>query len=390
MRLRVYVSGRRCEGSAVTMQLARLLFPLCLATSLAPAACASDEVLLDTGADSECGNGKLEPGEACDVESDGCQGCVVVPNWSCDASGCTQLCGDGVLANGGSCDAPKRDTDCDLTGYWAARETDYTRDSVLGSIQTSSTWYLYRLEQTGDDFRIVEEIECGTHVTGSAVVDSTPGTLRGLIYANRQDAVSPHGARHGTSKKASGGCAVTLDRRYKIRGVTDAYLPIDFASNPALADLPPLPSVTNAVTSTEIPEGSVDTDGDGIPGVAYAITGFVNGTRNAAQRDWKEFATPAGKTVPAASLVLSIPGAFDLQENVLRVTGCAGGCALIGSAAHAASDLHGRLSLAFIGKTFGSDRVARVVAGKPRESLPADLTTCANVRLVLPHDGSTP
>lgn len=371
------------------MQLSRLVLPLFVVASLAPTACASDAVLRDTGADAECGNGRLEPGEACDVESEGCLGCVVVPTWSCDASGCTHVCGDGVLPTGGSCDAPKRDTACDLTGYWAVRETDYTRDSILGGIQTSSTWYLYRLEQTGDDFHIVEEIECGVHVTGSAVVDSTPGTLRGLLYANRQDALSPHGARHGTSKPASGGCAVTLDRRYKIRGVTEAYLPADFSQNPALSTLLPLPSVANPVTGTEVPAGSVDTDGNGIPGVAYAITS-PNGIRDAAQRDWKEYASPAGTSIPAASLLLSIPGAFDLQENVLRVSACGDVCAFVASPAHAASDLHGRLTMAFIGKTFGSDRVARVVAGKPRENQAADLTTCANVRLVLPHDGSTP
>lgn len=390
MRLHVYVEAPRCEGSPVTMQLARLVLPLCLGAALAPVACASDAVLLDTGADAECGNGTLEPGEACDVDSPGCQGCVVVPNWTCDATTCTQLCGDGVLPTGGTCDAPKRDTDCDLTGYWAVRETDYTRDSILGSVQTSSTWYLYRLEQSGTDFHIADEIECGVHVTGSAVVDSTPGTLRGLLDANRMDASSPHGARHGTSKPANGGCAITLDRWYKIRGATDAFLPADFTTSPTLASLPALPSVDNPVTSTAVPDGSTDPDGDGIPGVSYAITGFVNGTRNAAQRDWKEYATASGTSVPAAALVLAIPGAFDMQENVLRVTGCGGGCALIGSAAHAATDLHGRLSLSFIGKTFGSDRVSRVVAGKPRESLDADLTTCANVRLVLPHDGSAP
>jgi hypothetical protein len=144
------------------------------------------------------------------------------------------------------------------------------------------------------------------------------------------------------------------------------------------------------VTSTEVPDGATDPDGDGIPGLAFAITGFVNGTRDAAQRDWKEFATPAGASVQAGALELAIPGAFDLQENVLRVSGCGTGCALIASAAHAASDLHGRLSLAFVGKTLGSERVSRVVGGKPRGDLQTDLTTCANVRLVLPHDGASP
>ncbi len=373
------------------MPKARPLAALVLAAALAPSACAHDTVGVDTGAEAVCGNGKLEPGEECDVDSPGCVQCAVVPDWTCSTSTCAPICGDGVIASSADCSDAHRDSACDLTGYWAARETDYTRDSILGSIQTSSTWYLYHFVQTGDDFVIDQDIECGVHVTGSAVVDSTPGTLRGLIYQNRMDAQSPHGARHGTSRPASDGCAVRLDRWYRVRGATQAYLPADFTRRPPLTALTPLPSVDNPVTSTDFPAGATDEDGDGIPGVAFAITGFVNGIRNAAQRDWKEFATPAGQSVPAAGLELAIQGAFDLQENVLRVTACGGACALIASPANSASATYpGRLTLAFVGKTLGSDRVSRVVAGKPRDSLDADLTTCANVRLVLPHDGSVP
>jgi hypothetical protein len=86
--------------------------------------------------------------------------------------------------------------------------------------------------------------------------------------------------------------------------------------------------------------------------------------------------------------VFAVPGAFDLQENVLRVTQCGTGCGLVASPAHAAADRAPRMTLSFIGKTLGSARVAAVVAGTPRASLDADLTTCANVRLALPHDGA--
>lgn len=371
----------------------RLSTTLLLCAAAACAACAHDSVEPDTTSDSDCGNGVVEPGEACDVDSPGCQACVVVPNWTCDADGCAQVCGDGVVdANGGSgCEKPRREADCDVSGWWAARETDYTRDSVLGGIQTSSTWYALHLEQSGDDFHVVDQIECGIHVTGSAVVDDTPGTLRALMYANRMDAQSAHGARHGTAKPASGGCALTLDRWYKVRGADASFLPADFASSPALASLPPLPSVDNIVTDTSTPAGSVDQDGDGIPGAAFGINAFVViGVRNAAQRDWKEYATLSGTSFPAGALELSVPGAFDLQENVLRVSGCGSGCALVGSQAHAASDLKGRLTLSYLGRTLSGPRVLRVIARTPREDLQSDLTTCANVRLVLPHDGSTP
>jgi hypothetical protein len=177
-------------------------------------------------------------------------------------------------------------------------------------------------------------------------------------------------ARRGTSKVAGAGCAMTLERWYKVRGVTGAFLPGDFASRPALSTLPPLPKTDDPVNGTTVPEGTEDPDGDGIPGVSYRITGFVSGVRNAAQRDWKEYATT-------------------VDQTVLRVTECDTTCALIASGARSAQDKPGTLTMSFIGKTFGSPRVAAVVAGVPRANVDDDLSTCANVRLLLPHEASS-
>src|SRR5439155_3146096 len=220
--------------------------------------------------------------------------------------------------------------------------------------------------------------------------EATPGTKRGLLYRNRMDAASPNGARHGTSKKVDGGCAITLDRWYDVRGALDTFLPKDFASKPPLTSLPPLPAVADPVNGTDSPQGTEDLDGDGIPGVAYSISGIVSGIRNSAQRDWKEYATLAGTPVPAAAITLSVPGRYDLQESVIRVTGCGTGCPLLAAGAHAAGDIPARLTLTYLGKDYGGPRVGRVVAGVPRQSIDADLTTCAKVRLVLPHDPSKP
>ena len=355
------------------------------ALSLA-AGCAHDVVLPNVGTDSFCGDGVRDPGEECDLSSPGCVGCVVVPTWSCNATSCTPICGDGVVDCGA---APKRDSDCDLTGWWAARETDFTRDAVVGGIQTASTWFLYRFEQTGTDFVVKEELHCGIHVSGGASVEYTPGTLRALMYANRMDPAGPHGPRKGTSRPADNGCAVTLDRWYAVRGAADSYLPPDFTQKPALTTLPPLPSVADPVHGTELPAGATDPDGDGVPGVSFDITGIVTGTRNSAQRDWKEFATPAGTSVPAASLSFTVPGANDLQENVLRTTNCGGGCALLASPGRVAQDVKPRVAFSFVGKTFGSPRVGAVISDTVRANLDHDLTTCANVRLLLPHDASS-
>ncbi|HEX3344256.1 MAG TPA: hypothetical protein VHS09_06770 [Polyangiaceae bacterium] len=91
---------------------------------LATAACAKDVVLPDQGAESVCGNGVVEPGEACDVASTGCVDCQVAQGWVCADDVCTQTCGDGVVGTGPTCADPHRDTDCDMTGYWAVSETD--------------------------------------------------------------------------------------------------------------------------------------------------------------------------------------------------------------------------------------------------------------------------
>jgi hypothetical protein len=337
-----------------------------------------------------CGDGIVQSGEQCDIQSPGCVDCVVAPDWTCPGNVCSPVCGDGIVGTGTTCTDLRRDTDCDMTGYWAARETHYERDSIVGSVQTSSNWFLFRFTQTGDTFEVAESLDCGIHVTGTATVDYTPASLRAILYLNRMDAQGTHGPRKGTSKAGDGGCDLSLDRWYNIRGGTDDLLPADFSTLPALTTLPPLPSVTDPVTSTDFPSGTTDPDGDGIPGTAFAITGFVTGTRNSVQRDWKEYATPAGASVPAAALTFAVPGGFDLQESVLRVTDCGGSCALLESLAHVAGDLPGRIAFSFIGKTYGSSRVAAVVAGVPRQDVNLDLTTCANVRLLLPHDPSLP
>jgi hypothetical protein len=62
----------------------------------------------------------------------------------------------------------------------------------------------------------------------------------------------------------------------------------------------------------------------------------------------------------------------------------------VAAAATVAHDAPGYLALSFIGKTFGSERVSQVVTDVPRKNLDADLTTCARVRLLLPHDPSRP
>jgi len=135
--------------------------------------------------------------------------------------------------------------------------------------------------------------------------------------------------------------------------------------------------------------GATDPDGDGYPGIATQISGLVSGIRDSAQRVWKQYATVQGTPVAAGALTFMVPGAFDLQENVLHVSQCGTSCPLLTTAANATKHPVS-ITFSFIGKTLGSSRVSSAVEGTPGKNVDADLTTCANLRLILPHDPTAP
>lgn len=361
-----------------------------LAIAVSTSACVHDVVLPDQQITATCGNGIVEPGEECDASSEGCIECRVLPTWSCTADGCSPTCGDGVVGTGATCASPHRETACEMTGYWAARQSTYLREPILGGLQVSSNWFFLRLEQEGDAFVVRESLDCGILVTGSVTVRYTPSALRSVLHANAMDGSSGHPARRGTARVVPGGCAVTFDRWYAVRGATDAYLPADFLAKPELASLPPLPTVQNPASTTELPDGATDPDGDGAPGLSFQIEGLASGIRNSAQRDWKEFATPSGASVPAGAISLVVPGAFDLQESVLRVTECGTSCGLLRSLARVAQDIPARIELSYIGKSLDGARVRQVVRNVARADVEDDLATCANIRSLLPHETGVP
>lgn len=372
-----------------SFDVARRIAPAVVAAlcGLTGAHCAKDVVLKDVDPPPPvCGDGVVAGDEECDVASAGCDRCRIVPGYVCDAAGCRAPCPDGVVGDGATCASPHKIDACDMTGWWAGRETSFTRDAILSAVQTSSSFYLYRFEHDGStgDFHVAEMLHCGVEVTGSANIAYTPGSLRGLMYENRQDKTATRAARKGTMRAVTGGCAVTLERFYNVRGVDETYLPAVFAGGPALTALPKLPSVTDPLTSQGPVPGTTDPDGDGIPGAAYRISGIVSGVRNAAQREWKSYATHDGAPVPANAVELVVPGDVDVEESALRITECASGCSLLAAAAVPARDLNHRMTLHFLGKT----RATGVVTLPLREDATRDLETCAAVRRVLPHDPS--
>ena len=366
-------------------RLATLFFALAV---LSPA-CAKDVVLPSPLSGDVCGDGVVGPTEDCDNTSAGCSSCKTTPGWQCVDNACFYPCGDGIDGTGPLCDGAHKTTACDMTGWWISRENDAVRDAVLNSPQPASTWYLYRFSQSGASFQVEQALHCGFHVTGSATVDCTPGTLKALLYKNDPSVNGSHGPRKGTFAAAGDGCTFSFDRFYRVRGGTESLLPSDFSLDQPLASLTPLPYEDDPLHPTgEHLDGAEDTDGDGIPGAAFQITGVTGGIREATQRDFKEYATKPNETVPQSSVQFTVHGDWDLQESVLSVNSCTA-CALIATPGHPDNEtLPPRITMRYLGSTLDSPRVAAVVVRNPGEDVGADLETCANVRLALPHDAT--
>lgn len=367
---------------------ARFIFALAFACL---ASCTHDIVLPDAVEQDTCGDGVVQSSEDCDTNSPGCTACKTTPGWQCVQNTCFYPCGDGVSGqtSGPDCQATTKDAACDMNGWWISRENDAVRDDVLDAPQPASTWYLYRFSQSGDTFQVEQAIHCGFHVTGSATVDCTPGTLKALLYKNDPSVSGGH-ARKGTFSASGNACTFSFDRFYRVRGGTEALVPTDFSQHPPLASLTPLPYEADPLHPTgEHLDNVEDTDGDGIPGASFLITGVTGGVREATQRDFKEYATSATESVPQNAIQFTVHGDWDLQESVLSVNSCTS-CALITTPGHVDNaTLVPRITMRYLGSSLSSERVQAVIVGDPaNKDVDTDLLTCANVRIALPHDPS--
>jgi len=108
------------------------------------------------------------------------------------------------------------------------------------------------------------------------------------------------------------------------------------------------------------------------------------------QRIWKQYDDAPGAPSPANALTFAVPGALDVQISVLHVSQCTSACDLLKAGATVATDITPRTTLSFIGLTLDGPRTSSVVVNRPGANPDDDLTTCANVRLMLPHDPSLP
>jgi hypothetical protein len=279
-----------------------------------------------------------------------------------------------------------------MTGYWIARQTDFSIDDVLSQVQTSSNWYIFKIVQSGSTFEVETSIFCGLRVTGSATVDLTDPGARGLLWLNPhgRDVPAPRQARQGTFAPGGDGCAFTMDRHYIVRGGDPSLLPADFRAKPELSTLPPLPEVNDpqAPPPAMLP-GAADEDADGVPGIKFQISGNATGARSVVQRDWNEYFSEPSGPIPENALEFRAVVRFDNQEKILAVSGCPlVGCGILLAGSRPAPSLPGRVVFRYLGKSLDEPRVQRIIGGPLKTNADTDLQTCAKARASLPHDPS--
>lgn len=254
---------------------------------------------------------------------------------------------------------------CDLTGVWIGRMN--TESLALGQPQYANNWYYFELTQDGSALTVARHMDCGLEVRGDVTVLLAPATTDALRAHNVQT------GRKGTvTAQGDGTCALDTEHFWSVRGVSEsAFVPTPRTSSDSLAQVQaalPLPPANR-------PERTEDWDGDGKPGIAWAVTGIVQGERHTAQRDWTRYFTAPGYEIRAVADFpsdLVVRAEFSNEEVVYESS------AGLGQVSQPNASAAHTLTLRFLGRTKDDARArAIVVAGDDR-------ATCVNVRTTLP------
>ena len=254
---------------------------------------------------------------------------------------------------------------CDLSGVWIGRMN--AESLAAGQPQYANTWYYYELAQQGSELTVARHMDCGLEVLGTVNVVLAPPTTNALRVHNLQT------GRKGTvTAQPDGTCALAIERFWSVRGVSEsAYVPTPRSSDATLASV----QATLPLPPAGSPERTEDWDGDGRPGIAWNVSGILQGERHTAQRDWTRYFTAPGYEIRAASDFpsdLVVRAEFSNEEVVYDSSpGLNQVSQPNAGAAHT-------LTLRFLGRTADDARArAVVVAGD-------DAATCTNVRRALP------
>jgi hypothetical protein len=259
------------------------------------------------------------------------------------------------------------DPACDMTGVWIGKQIAV--GVVLELPQSVNIWHYFEISQQADDFVVTKHIDCGVEVLGDVTVTITRATLEGTVQHNHQD------GRKGTLERNGARCDLDIARFWSIRGAEEAR----FIPNPtrdsteqltAVAAAKPLPTAAN-------PDGALDPENDGKPGIAAQITGIASGTRNSVQREWHRWFTEPGYEIAANTdwqTDLRIRAEYDMEESVIDPTS-----GLLTTVPAATNSVKHVMLLRFLGRDLSDPRAAAVVKGNPvdtcyalQDALPAE------------------
>jgi hypothetical protein len=198
-------------------------------------------------------------------------------------------------------DPPVKADPCSLSGRWIST-VHYVTDA-LGQQQSCHSYVYYEIEQTAEAFTIKKGLLCGDDAIGGGDFAAT------VDFSGSWTAVASrvqYAGRTGTSAATSGGCQVTFQKWYTVRGAT-----LPFYTDPSK----PLPSAEQpAMGSTP---GWEDWDMDGNPGLTGLISGVVTGKIFVAPRQW----TSMTGSVPDVSSAFKLPLLWDQEPNVMAYDG---------------------------------------------------------------------
>lgn len=264
---------------------------------------------------------------------------------------------------------------CNFSGVWGLRQIAFNQDTIIGAAQVSSQWYIVEFQQNEDGtFDTLSSRECGVEVKGSASIVLTPDSVTGAMFRN------PWAGRvAGTFRLDGDTCEVEFPPFYTVLGADrERFLPEDVSDNPSIADLQeslPLPT-------EEEPDGAEDWDGDGSGGVAYQVSGAINGRRNEVQRYWYTYFTDETYTVEPGSDAFTLRSNLENETSIIALDGCDPLCGLLAAASVVSPGKEHRTHFRRFGDDF-DDPAFDEIRGED------ELETCFNLRELMPHEGET-
>jgi hypothetical protein len=209
--------------------------------------------------------------------------------------------------------AQAADAECDLNGYWAAKQV-LINDAGIAGLQRTAQWSYLALSQEGEQVTVIEHHDCGQLTRGDTQVVVPVDTLRVLVTKNSWKGRSAHVERVGDH------CAVEFARAWTVRGADPAhYLPAGvFAQGDLSAQAEvPLPSFLDTT-------GAEDWNGSTLSrlGFALSISGATSGTRWMTQRLYSEWFSDDAHVIPATASrdSLTLAARFDSEMNVLSAS----------------------------------------------------------------------